>query len=70
VHWLAYACWPVAVLHGIGSSTDLRTGWLLVLTICCCAVVLAAACWRIGTAIAAPRLAERPSLALSQAGVR
>ena len=67
VHWLAYACWPVAVLHGIGSSTDLRTGWLLLLTICCCAVVLAAASWQIGTAIAAPGGALRPARALAAA---
>ena len=65
VHWLAYACWPVAVLHGVGSSTDMRGGWLLTLTICCVAAVLAAVLWRIGTAIAAPRLAERPAQALA-----
>jgi len=67
VHWLAYACWPVAVLHSIGSSTDLRTGWLLILTICCCAAVLAAASWRIGTAITAPGRAQRPARALAAA---
>ena len=22
VHWLAYACWPIAVLHGLGSGSD------------------------------------------------
>lgn len=65
VHWLAYACWPVAVLHGVGSSTDMRAGWLLTLTICCAAAVLAAVSWRIGNAIAAPRLAERPARALA-----
>jgi methionine sulfoxide reductase heme-binding subunit len=65
VHWLAYACWPVAVLHGVGSSTDMRAGWLLTLAICCAAAVLAAVSWRIGNAIAAPRLAERPARALA-----
>src|SRR5581483_4638934 len=24
VHWAAYACWPVAVLHGMGTGTDTR----------------------------------------------
>jgi hypothetical protein len=24
VHWLAYACWPIALVHGIGSGNDLR----------------------------------------------
>jgi methionine sulfoxide reductase heme-binding subunit len=67
VHWLAYACWPVALLHSIGSSTDLQTGWLLVLTICCTAVVLGAVCWRAGTAITAPRRVERAARALADA---
>lgn len=22
VHWLAYACWPIALVHGIGAGTD------------------------------------------------
>ena len=70
VHWLAYACWPVAVLHGIGSSTDLRAGLLLTLTICCCAAVLAAVCWRIGSAVAAPARALRPARAMAAAELR
>jgi len=39
VHWLAYASWPVAVLHGLGSSTDLRRGPLLGLALLCIAAV-------------------------------
>jgi len=65
VHWLAYACWPVALAHSLGSSTDLRSGWLLTLTICCTAAVGAAACWRIVSSMAARREAERPARALS-----
>ena len=65
VHWLAYACWPVALVHSLGSSTDLRSGWLLTLTICCIAAVLAASCWRFASTLAAPRLAERPGRALA-----
>jgi predicted ferric reductase len=26
VHWLAYASWPVAVVHGVGIGTDSSTG--------------------------------------------
>ena len=29
VHWLAYVCWPVAVLHGIGTGTDASTPWMI-----------------------------------------
>src|SRR2546423_3101304 len=32
VHWLAYATWPVALLHGIGSGTATQHSWMLVLT--------------------------------------
>ncbi len=32
VHWLAYACWPIAVLHGLGTGTDTKVWWMLVLT--------------------------------------
>ena len=39
VHWLAYACWPIAVLHGLGSGSDPRLpGAMLVFVAlhCCC----------------------------------
>jgi methionine sulfoxide reductase heme-binding subunit len=47
VHWLAYAAYPVAVLHSIGSSSDLRSGLLLDLTVACIAAVTAAAGYRL-----------------------
>jgi hypothetical protein len=28
-HWLSYAAWPVAVLHGIGAGTDTTAPWML-----------------------------------------
>lgn len=43
VHWLAYACWPVAVAHGLGSGSDTRSGWLLALTFGSVAAVILAA---------------------------
>jgi Ferric reductase like transmembrane component len=46
-HWFAYAAWPVALVHGIGTGTDARSGWMLVLTFCCVAVVLVAVLWRV-----------------------
>jgi predicted ferric reductase len=42
VHWLAYGLYPVAVVHSIGSSTDLQSGWLLAVTVLCLAAVAAA----------------------------
>jgi len=42
VHWLAYAAWPVAVLHGIGTGTDAGSLWLLAIqAFCALAVALA-----------------------------
>ena len=35
VHWLAYASWPVAIVHGFGSGTDAWSTWLLVLNAIC-----------------------------------
>ena len=42
VHWAAYVCWPVAVLHGVGTGTDARSAWLQLLTAACVAGVVAA----------------------------
>ena len=41
-HWLAYASWPVAVLHTFGTGSDVKTAWLLLLTIACIAAVIGA----------------------------
>jgi sulfoxide reductase heme-binding subunit YedZ len=47
IHWLAYAAWPVALLHGLGTGTDAGQTWLRVTAACCAAVVLAAVGWRL-----------------------
>jgi methionine sulfoxide reductase heme-binding subunit len=44
IHWLAYASWPVAVLHGLGTGSDTKIWWMLILTVVCVATV-AVACW-------------------------
>jgi sulfoxide reductase heme-binding subunit YedZ len=41
-HWLAYACWPVALLHGLGTGSDVGTTWMRVVTGVCVAIVAAA----------------------------
>jgi predicted ferric reductase len=38
-HWLAYACWPIALLHGLGTGSDVKSTWLLALSIGCLAIV-------------------------------
>ncbi len=49
IHWTAYACWPVAMVHGLGTGSDARVGWVQVLYLACVAVVLAALVWRLTT---------------------
>ena len=48
-HWLAYASWPVALVHGYGTGTDARTHWMLVLTGACVLVMLAAVAGRVSS---------------------
>jgi methionine sulfoxide reductase heme-binding subunit len=63
VHWLAYACWPAALAHSIGSNSDMRSGRLLDLSAGCILAVLAAAGWRLtGTLRAVPRARRVPEL--------
>ena len=50
VHWLAYASWPVAILHGLGTGTDTKVWWMLALTATCVGAVLMAVWVRIGNA--------------------
>ncbi len=47
VHWAAYACWPVAFVHGLGTGTDTKTNWLLGLQFACMAAVVLAVWWRL-----------------------
>lgn len=42
VHWLAYACWPVALVHSLGTGSDVNSAWALALTtLCVCAAIAA-----------------------------
>lgn len=40
IHWVAYASWPVAVLHGLGTGSDVKQWWMLGLTAACVVAVL------------------------------
>jgi predicted ferric reductase len=41
-HWLAYACWPIALLHTLGTGSDIKDLWLLALSVACLVLVVAA----------------------------
>ncbi len=47
VHWTSYACWPVALLHGLGTGTDATVRWVLALTLLCVAAIAALTAWRL-----------------------
>jgi hypothetical protein len=47
VHWFAYACWPVALLHGIGAGSDTQATWMLALTLACVGAVWVAVAARL-----------------------
>jgi sulfoxide reductase heme-binding subunit YedZ len=46
-HWLAYACWPIALLHGLGTGSDIKSTWLLALSFGCVVLVLVAVLVRV-----------------------
>jgi predicted ferric reductase len=56
IHWLAYACWPLALIHGLGTGSDVRASWMLALDVVCVAVVIAAVWVRV-------RMTEYPTTA-------
>ncbi len=53
VHYLAYACWPIAVLHGLGSGSDARLSIMMLTEVFCITSVVGAVAWRL---VAARRL--------------
>lgn len=53
VHWAAYASWPFAVVHGLGTGTDNGTVWLWLITAGCVGLVVGCVAWRLSTGFAA-----------------
>jgi len=49
IHWLAYASWPVALVHTFGMGTDAGEEWVIALGIACGLAVLIALGWRLRT---------------------
>ncbi len=47
VHWLAYLCWPIAVLHGLGSGSDTSLPLTLAIDALSAAAVLGSVAWRL-----------------------
>jgi predicted ferric reductase len=49
LHWLAYACWPFALAHALGTGTDAAQLWMDAIAAACSVAVLSALVWRVGT---------------------
>jgi methionine sulfoxide reductase heme-binding subunit len=47
VHFTSYLCWPIAVLHGLGTGTDTTVRWALGLTLACVALIAGLVAWRL-----------------------
>lgn len=61
IHWLTYAAWPVAILHGLGTGTDAWSLWLFAITCACIGVVGFAAVYRVASGSTDPLAAPRAS---------
>ncbi|MEP7194297.1 MAG: ferric reductase-like transmembrane domain-containing protein [Actinomycetota bacterium] len=68
VHWLAYLCYPVIVAHSMGAYKDLRSGWLLALTLATIFAVVTAMGYRLLDALSAVPRPGRVPEQLEQAG--
>ena len=47
VHWTSYACWPLGIVHALGTGSDTRKAWSVWFTVACVALLLLAFAWRI-----------------------
>jgi len=47
IHWLTYASWPIALLHGLGTGSDVQFSWLLAISVLCLIAVIAAIMTRV-----------------------
>ena len=48
VHWAAYAAWPVALMHGLGTGSDTKVRWAVFVNVACLVAVLVAVLLRVG----------------------
>lgn len=62
VHWAAYAMWPIAFAHALGSGTNAADLWFQAFAWACAASVVCAAIWRTSS-----RFAETSAARLGRA---
>jgi methionine sulfoxide reductase heme-binding subunit len=47
IHWLTYASWPIALVHGFGTGSDAGSAWLLAVSVACTVLVVGAVLTRV-----------------------
>jgi sulfoxide reductase heme-binding subunit YedZ len=65
VHWLAYAMWPVAMLHGVFEGTNGADAWFLAGAAAATLLVIGAVLWRLSS-----RFQEAPRRSAAAAAMR
>lgn len=65
IHWAAYASWPLALVHGLGTGTDTRAPWMIAVVGWCAAAVVIALVYRLRRGA----LASLPMRAAALAGI-
>ena len=55
VHWAAFASWPLALAHGIGTGSDASAAWMIGIDAASIVAVVTAVAWRL---LAGPRSAD------------
>jgi sulfoxide reductase heme-binding subunit YedZ len=63
VHWSAYACWPVAVVHALGTGSDVHRGWFLATALVCIVAVVSATLWRVANTVPRGEQSRVPAVA-------
>ncbi|HEX5308502.1 MAG TPA: hypothetical protein VFW38_05405 [Solirubrobacteraceae bacterium] len=49
IHWLVYASWPIALLHGFGTGSDVKSTWMLAISVLCLIAAVAAVLVRVAS---------------------
>ncbi len=47
IHWFAYACFPIVIVHALGTGSDASQHWMLEVVAVCVVLVVAAVLWRL-----------------------
>jgi sulfoxide reductase heme-binding subunit YedZ len=67
IHLTAYLCWPVALVHSVFASKDLRQFPMMFIGIASVVLIIAAVAWRVVHAARQVRSAERVTMLLAAA---